>query len=362
MSDLAYIRTMGHNIDDSVAKNHFPNSQFFEKAHQLDLQSRIHRKSLTSPNSNIKIENLDNNKMQDEIISAEISINDKIPDIDNVKIKVEQSDDESKKKIIIQEETTNNKCTFDKVDLKIEQTTNSISDAEFDNKDLSEKANKLTDENKPHMLLTSTPCNKKYVGDDSIDPETLIKSHSVNKIKFKQRNLMKKRKLNIKRLGRPPLNRSKIMTDDASDLIKTEPNNSFICNEETRDSFIQYPDRIKKSTIEQFNENTNSLTTTTTTIERSLSPKYINEGGEIIKIVRMRQEEIINCLCGYTEEDGLMIQCELCLCWQHGACNGIEKECQVPEKYVCYICRNPQRGRLSMKYIHDQDWLYEGLC
>jgi len=74
----------------------------------------------------------------------------------------------------------------------------------------------------------------------------------------------------------------------------------------------------------------------------------------------MRQEEIINCLCSYTEEDGLMIQCELCLCWQHGICNGIEKESQVPEKYVCYICRNPQKGRESMKYIHDQDWLYEG--
>ncbi|CAK9810922.1 PHD finger protein 20-like protein 1 [Anthophora plagiata] len=26
------------------------------------------------------------------------------------------------------------------------------------------------------------------------------------------------------------------------------------------------------------------------------------------------------------EEDGLMIQCDLCLCWQHGHCNAIEKE------------------------------------
>lgn len=88
--------------------------------------------------------------------------------------------------------------------------------------------------------------------------------------------------------------------------------------------------------------------------------RFISENGEVIKIVRMRQEEIINCLCGFGEEDGLMIQCELCLCWQHGACNGIEKECQVPEKYVCYICKNPTLGRKSMKFIHDQDWLYEG--
>lgn len=88
--------------------------------------------------------------------------------------------------------------------------------------------------------------------------------------------------------------------------------------------------------------------------------RYINENGEVIKIVRMRQEEIINCLCTFGEEDGLMIQCELCLCWQHGACNNIDKESQVPEKYVCYICRHPTLGRKSMKYIHDQEWLYEG--
>ncbi|XP_058985010.1 uncharacterized protein LOC131805629 [Musca domestica] len=88
--------------------------------------------------------------------------------------------------------------------------------------------------------------------------------------------------------------------------------------------------------------------------------QYIKENGEIIKIVRMRQEEIINCLCKYMEEDGLMIQCELCLCWQHGQCHGIENESQVPDKYVCYTCRNPEKGRYSMQFKHDQDWLYEG--
>ncbi|XP_016977020.2 uncharacterized protein LOC108043004 [Drosophila rhopaloa] len=90
------------------------------------------------------------------------------------------------------------------------------------------------------------------------------------------------------------------------------------------------------------------------------APQYIKENGELIRIVRMRQEEIINCICEYGEEDGLMIQCELCLCWQHGACNGIVKESDVPDKYVCYICRNPQRGRDSMRFKHDQDWLFEG--
>lgn len=87
---------------------------------------------------------------------------------------------------------------------------------------------------------------------------------------------------------------------------------------------------------------------------------YIVEGGEVIKIVRMKREEIINCTCGITEEDGLMIQCELCLCWQHAYCNNIERENQVPAKYICYICQNPIRQRSSKKYFHDQDWLKNG--
>ncbi|XP_076271046.1 PHD finger protein MBD-R2 [Rhynchophorus ferrugineus] len=86
----------------------------------------------------------------------------------------------------------------------------------------------------------------------------------------------------------------------------------------------------------------------------------IIEGGKIIKLERMKQEEIINCTCGYTEEDGLMIQCELCLCWQHAHCNNIQKESEVPEKYICYICQHPVKERRSMKYLHDQDWLKQG--
>ncbi|XP_044752827.1 PHD finger protein 20 isoform X2 [Coccinella septempunctata] len=87
----------------------------------------------------------------------------------------------------------------------------------------------------------------------------------------------------------------------------------------------------------------------------------IIEGGELIKIVRMKQEEIINCTCGFMEEDGLMIQCELCLCWQHAYCNNIQKESEVPEKYICYICQHPLRQRSSKKFFHDQDWLKLGV-
>uniref|UniRef100_A0A182NJ64 MBD domain-containing protein n=1 Tax=Anopheles dirus TaxID=7168 RepID=A0A182NJ64_9DIPT len=86
----------------------------------------------------------------------------------------------------------------------------------------------------------------------------------------------------------------------------------------------------------------------------------VDENGEMIKIVRMRKEEIINCLCKVTEEDGLMVQCEMCLCWQHAFCQNIRNSSEVPDTYVCSICRYPYRGRASKRYAHDQDWLYEG--
>jgi hypothetical protein len=112
-----------------------------------------------------------------------------------------------------------------------------------------------------------------------------------------------------------------------------------------------------------FDDNTSQTSTQNQNLldSNSQNSQYLIEGGEVIKIVSMRQEEIINCICNYFEEDGLMIQCELCLCWQHGICNGIERESQVPDKYICYICKNPVRGRTSKRYVHDQDWLYEGI-
>lgn len=82
--------------------------------------------------------------------------------------------------------------------------------------------------------------------------------------------------------------------------------------------------------------------------------------GELVKVEQLRREEIINCTCKVGEEDGLMIQCDLCLCWQHGHCNAIEREKDVPDKYVCQICRHPYRQRPSKKYLHDQEWMKGG--
>ncbi|XP_031623524.1 PHD finger protein 20-like [Contarinia nasturtii] len=109
----------------------------------------------------------------------------------------------------------------------------------------------------------------------------------------------------------------------------------------------------------QLNFSNSECSTMDLNFQQQSGSQYVDENGEIIKIVRMRQEEIVNCKCDQGQ-NGLMIQCELCLFWQHAVCYNMTKESEVPEKYVCWICRHPENIRESMRYIHDQDWLYDG--
>ncbi|XP_071193283.1 PHD finger protein 20-like isoform X4 [Salvelinus alpinus] len=70
-------------------------------------------------------------------------------------------------------------------------------------------------------------------------------------------------------------------------------------------------------------------------------------------------QEIVRCVCEVEEENDFMIQCEECLCWQHGTCMGLLEE-NVPDKYACYVCRDPQGQRQSLRYWYDRDWLSSG--
>uniref|UniRef100_M3XR67 PHD finger protein 20-like protein 1 n=1 Tax=Mustela putorius furo TaxID=9669 RepID=M3XR67_MUSPF len=69
--------------------------------------------------------------------------------------------------------------------------------------------------------------------------------------------------------------------------------------------------------------------------------------------------EIVRCICEMDEENGFMIQCEECLCWQHSVCMGLLEE-SIPEQYICYVCRDPPGQRWSAKYRYDKDWLDNG--
>uniref|UniRef100_A0A673LC83 PHD finger protein 20-like protein 1 n=1 Tax=Sinocyclocheilus rhinocerous TaxID=307959 RepID=A0A673LC83_9TELE len=70
-------------------------------------------------------------------------------------------------------------------------------------------------------------------------------------------------------------------------------------------------------------------------------------------------DEIVRCICEMDEENGFMIQCEECMCWQHSVCMGLLED-SIPDHYICYICRDPPGQRWSAKYRHDKDWLQKG--
>ncbi|KAM5157200.1 PHD finger protein 20-like protein 1 [Mantella aurantiaca] len=69
--------------------------------------------------------------------------------------------------------------------------------------------------------------------------------------------------------------------------------------------------------------------------------------------------EIVRCVCEMDEENGFMIQCEECLCWQHSVCMGLLED-SIPEQYVCYVCSDPPGQRWSARYKYDKDWFDNG--
>ncbi|XP_019942403.1 PHD finger protein 20 isoform X2 [Paralichthys olivaceus] len=62
-------------------------------------------------------------------------------------------------------------------------------------------------------------------------------------------------------------------------------------------------------------------------------------------------QEIVRCICEVEEENDFMIQ--------HGTCMGLLEE-NVPDRYTCYICRDPPGQRQSLRYWYDREWLSNG--
>src|SRR3954471_7711288 len=46
----------------------------------------------------------------------------------------------------------------------------------------------------------------------------------------------------------------------------------------------------------------------------------------------------INCICGYSDDDGFTIQCDKCDKWQHAICMRIGGPKDVPDKFSCIVC------------------------
>ncbi|XP_045911438.1 PHD finger protein 20-like isoform X2 [Micropterus dolomieu] len=69
--------------------------------------------------------------------------------------------------------------------------------------------------------------------------------------------------------------------------------------------------------------------------------------------------EVVRCVCEVDEENDFMIQCESCLCWQHGTCMGLYED-NVPHNYICYYCRHTAGWRRAQRFLSEPDWLISG--
>lgn len=72
---------------------------------------------------------------------------------------------------------------------------------------------------------------------------------------------------------------------------------------------------------------------------RSFVPiRAVNTSGGnqlLIPTVVDPNEDVIRCICGLYVDEGIMIQCSNCLCWQHTQCNGADTSL---ENYLCEQC------------------------
>ncbi|XP_049438126.1 PHD finger protein 20-like isoform X2 [Epinephelus fuscoguttatus] len=69
--------------------------------------------------------------------------------------------------------------------------------------------------------------------------------------------------------------------------------------------------------------------------------------------------EVVRCVCEVDEENDFMIQCESCLCWQHGTCMGLYED-NVPHNYTCYYCRHTAGWRRAQRFLSEPDLLISG--
>ncbi|XP_029363289.1 PHD finger protein 20-like [Echeneis naucrates] len=74
---------------------------------------------------------------------------------------------------------------------------------------------------------------------------------------------------------------------------------------------------------------------------------------------RWRTVRCVRCVCEVDEENDFMIQCESCLCWQHGTCMGLYED-NVPHNYICYYCRHTAGWRRAQRFLSEPDLLISG--
>ena len=76
-------------------------------------------------------------------------------------------------------------------------------------------------------------------------------------------------------------------------------------------------------------------------------------------VVSVNPQELIRCVCGQEKDEGVMVQCEQCMTWQHTSCMGLSEK-DLPDQHICSECSDPPASIKREQYKHSNPWYQSG--
>ena len=102
------------------------------------------------------------------------------------------------------------------------------------------------------------------------------------------------------------------------------------------------------------------------TSEQLYEDRYESTDSEIdddlsleASVASINPQELIRCVCGQEKDEGVMVQCEQCMTWQHTSCMGLSEK-DLPDQHICSECSDPPASIKREQYKHANPWYQSG--
>ena len=76
-------------------------------------------------------------------------------------------------------------------------------------------------------------------------------------------------------------------------------------------------------------------------------------------VTPVNPQELIRCVCDQDKDEGVMVQCEQCMTWQHTSCLGLSEK-DLPDQHICSECSDPPASIKREQYKHCNPWYHSG--
>ena len=100
--------------------------------------------------------------------------------------------------------------------------------------------------------------------------------------------------------------------------------------------------------------------------EHNSEPMYETTDSEmdddlsmVASVASINPQELIRCVCGQEKDEGVMVQCEQCMTWQHTSCMGLSEK-DLPDQHICSECSDAPASIKREQYKHSNPWYQSG--